>query len=242
MSGLRKKAAKTATKSRPEARRCAAPARSRRRPRQHRSGAAAPRRRRAPPARRTPPTRPQPTLPLRSLQRAGQTRPARPGRRSSPGGRRCCARRRRRPACAAAAPACRSRRRRCRAWPRLKAISQNTASVSWKKCGAGSGQRHQRQRGADRRTAAPRSSSACVPSRSTSGAPQRLDHPRQVEPARVERDVGVGDAEVLVHHHRQRHHHHVGQALGEVERRDPAPGTHARTSWSSVSVPCWHRA
>ena len=54
--------------------------------------------------------------------------------------------------------------------------------------------------------------------------PQRLDHPGQVQPLVYERDLGVGDAQVLVHHHRQRHHHDVGQAFAEVERGDPAPG------------------
>jgi hypothetical protein len=54
--------------------------------------------------------------------------------------------------------------------------------------------------------------------------PQRLDDPRQVQPARVERDRGVVQAQVLVQHHRQRHHHHIGQALAVVQGGDPPPG------------------
>jgi len=55
-------------------------------------------------------------------------------------------------------------------------------------------------------------------------APQRLDHPGQVEPAGVERDLGVAEAQVLVHHDRQRHHDDVRDALAKVQRGNPAPG------------------
>ena len=88
----------------------------------------------------------------------------------------------------------------------------------------GHGQSHQRQRGADHELQAdnpPAFGAEQVHQR----RPQRLDDPGQVEPARVERDVGVRNLEVLIHDDRQRHHDHVGNALGEIERRDPAPRT-----------------
>ena len=56
------------------------------------------------------------------------------------------------------------------------------------------------------------------------GAPERLDHPGEVEPGGVEGDVGIGDAETLVEDHRYRHGHDVGGAFGEIEGRDPCPG------------------
>jgi len=46
------------------------------------------------------------------------------------------------------------------------------------------------------------------------GAPQGLDHPGQVEPARIQGDVGVGDAQPLVHDHRDGHDHDVWNGFG----------------------------
>ena len=121
-----------------------------------------------------------------------------------------------------------------------KAISQNTASVSCRKCGAGSvsatiasaAPTHELQR---------HDPAALGAQQVHQRAPQRLDDPGQVQPARVQRDLGVGDAEVLVHHHRQRHHHHVRQALAEVERGDPAPGAVRRGRRQGCGSWWWRR-
>ena len=48
------------------------------------------------------------------------------------------------------------------------------------------------------------------------GAPEWLDDPGEVQPAGVEGDVGVGDAQALVHDDRDGHHGHVGETLREV--------------------------
>ena len=53
--------------------------------------------------------------------------------------------------------------------------------------------------------------------------PQRLNHPGQVEPARVERDVGVRETEALVHDDRHGYHDDIGQSLREVQRGNPGP-------------------
>lgn len=55
------------------------------------------------------------------------------------------------------------------------------------------------------------------------GTPEWLDDPGQVEPAGVEGNVGVGDAELLVHHRGDGHHGNVRQGFGEVECGNPAP-------------------
>ena len=54
-------------------------------------------------------------------------------------------------------------------------------------------------------------------------APNRLDHPREIEPARVQRDLGVRDLHPLIHDHGERHHHHIWQSLSEIERGNPTP-------------------
>ena len=70
--------------------------------------------------------------------------------------------------------------------------------------------------------------------------PQRLDDPRQVAPARVERDVGIGDAEVLIHHHRQRHHDDIRDTLAKIERGNPSPRGALRSGgWGHSENPRW---
>ncbi len=86
-------------------------------------------------------------------------------------------------------------------------------------------ERHQRQRGADRELHR-EDPDALGREHVDERRPDRLHDPRQVEPARVQRDVGVGDAERLVHDDRHRHHHHERDRLGEVEGGNPAPGAH----------------
>ena len=55
-------------------------------------------------------------------------------------------------------------------------------------------------------------------------APQGFDDPRQVEPRRVERDIGVRQSETLIHDERDGHHSHVGETFCEVKGGHPGPG------------------
>ena len=54
-------------------------------------------------------------------------------------------------------------------------------------------------------------------------APERLDDPGQVEPAGVERHVGIGNSHPLVHHQRQDHDRHVRKSFREIESGHPCP-------------------
>ena len=88
--------------------------------------------------------------------------------------------------------------------------------------GARQGQRHRGQRSAERKLQG-HDPAAFAPEQIHQRAPQRFDHPGQVQPTGEQRDVGIAHAQVLVHHHAERHHHHIRQALAEVQRGHPAP-------------------
>ncbi len=53
--------------------------------------------------------------------------------------------------------------------------------------------------------------------------PERLNHPWKVEPARIQGNIGVGNAHPLVHNHRNKHHHHIWDTFGEIQGWDPVP-------------------
>ena len=85
------------------------------------------------------------------------------------------------------------------------------------------GQRHQGKRDANHKLQAD-DPETLGPEHVHQRRPERLDDPWQIQPARVERDLGVRDLEVLIHDDRQRHRDHIRDALAEIERRDLAPG------------------
>ena len=119
----------------------------------------------------------------------------------------------------------------------LNASSQKNASVQRKKCGTGTVSATPAQPGADQQLHRPDPAPARA-EQVHDRRPQRLDHPRQVEPARVERDVGVRDPEALVHDDRH--------ASSRPRRAAPRPGR-ARGSrprdcgCSDRRRACWHR-
>ena len=55
------------------------------------------------------------------------------------------------------------------------------------------------------------------------GAPERLDDPRQSEPARVKANLAVAHSQLHVHHHSHRHYDDVWQPLGDVKCGNPRP-------------------
>ena len=55
------------------------------------------------------------------------------------------------------------------------------------------------------------------------GTPQRLDDPRQSQPAGIEGNVCVCQSQLHIHDYGHRHHHHVGQSFGDIKGRYPRP-------------------
>ena len=55
--------------------------------------------------------------------------------------------------------------------------------------------------------------------------PQRLYHGREAEKRSVECKLGVGNAHPFEQDGRHRHQEHIGEAFGNVERRNPQPAT-----------------
>ena len=55
------------------------------------------------------------------------------------------------------------------------------------------------------------------------GAPEGFDDPGQVEPAGIQGDIGIRDAQAFIHNGRNGHHCHVWQGFGHIECGYPRP-------------------
>ena len=69
-------------------------------------------------------------------------------------------------------------------------------------------------------------------------APERLDHPGQVEPACIQRDIRVGQAKLLIHNDRDRHDHHVRNSFCKIQRWHPSPWISVIRFIHSISLLC----
>ena len=61
--------------------------------------------------------------------------------------------------------------------------------------------------------------------------PEWLHNPWQIDPSGLERHVGLGDPEISIHQHCQRVDCEIGEALRNVDSRNPSPGRFSPRDW-----------